>query len=65
MFCKARRIPYALENEVNLELEQLEQKGIIKKASAAEIENCSPAVWVRTKFVSSWPESKVWERDSH
>jgi len=49
MFCKARRVPLSMENEVNKTLEQLEEKGIIEKCNSDTILNTSPVVWVRKK----------------
>jgi len=48
-FCKARRIPLALEKEVNMELDRLEARGIIEACNSFGIENASPVVWVRKK----------------
>ena len=48
-FCKARRIPMALQNEVNAELDNLEARGIIEKCTSVGLENVSPVVWVRKK----------------
>lgn len=47
VFCRARPVPLALEDEVATELDRLEEAGIITKCIDGGVENASPVVWVR------------------
>ena len=48
MFCRARRVPIALEEKISHELDRLEQRGIITKVIGGA-NNASPVVWVRKR----------------
>ncbi len=46
MFCRARPVPLALEDEIGQELDRLESQGIISKC-VDPVDNSSPVVWIR------------------
>jgi hypothetical protein len=48
VFCAARKVPVALEEKVHLELDRLEQRGIITKHEGGA-DNASPVVWVKKR----------------
>ena len=47
VFCRARPVPIALEDEVAAELDRLEEAAVIAKCKDAGVDNASPVVWVR------------------
>ena len=46
MFCSARPVPLALEDQVNAELDRQERMGVIKKCVECVVDD-SPVVWIK------------------
>ena len=49
MFCKARKIPLPLQDEVTEKLEQMVRQGILELVQPGGVTNASPVVWQRKK----------------
>ena len=49
MFCKARRIPIPLQDEVTEKLEQMVRQGIFEPVRTRGVTNASTVVWQRKK----------------
>ena len=46
-FCAARKVPLAMKEAVQSEINTLLAKGVIKPAPPGGLKNCSPVVWVK------------------
>ena len=48
-FCAARKVPLAMQEKVNSELDRLEALGILERCPSGGVRNASPVVWVTKK----------------
>ena len=53
VFCRARKVPLAMEDQVKIELAKLQAQGIIAPVDPGGVMNASPDVWQRKKDGSS------------
>ena len=49
VFCRARKVPLAMEDQVKIELAKLRAQGIIAPVDPGGVMNASPVVWQRKK----------------
>ena len=49
VFCRARKVPLAMETQVKAELEKLQEQGIIAPVEPGGVMNALPVVWQRKK----------------